>query len=460
MRLSLSELIMLKNRTFSRNEKMSRDQLEAMQLRKFRRLAASVQVHSPFYADIIQSRSIDVRSCCPEDFPILTKSLLMANFDRVVTDRRISKSALTNFIKHSQNPAELFLDEFFVVHTSGSSGEIGIFAFSQKDWARGLAQMGRHHTSGSGSERRKAATFNATDGHYAAISWSQILNQAPFNLYYDLLALEINSPLPSIIDQLNAFQPDSLSGYVNAMKVLAEEQRSGKLRISPREISVGGEVLAEQDKQSLEATFRCPVNNYYATTEHMYMGRSLPGDSTIHLWEDDLIFELHDDHTIVTNLFNLTLPLIRYRMDDILKPRERKTSPWPYTEIEGLIGRIENPPRFINQDGVEDFISPHTILDIFIPGVRRFQMQLQSKSSFQFAVCLEQSLNQQAETDAIAGIRSRLNNILARKKMANVRFNVVVADELPIDPLTRKFRLILDRSLNEAGEASSASNDA
>jgi phenylacetate-CoA ligase len=122
MRKSLSELIFLKNRTFARNETMSRQQLEAQQLRKFRRLVAYVQKHSPYYADLIASRSIDIYTCRLEDFPVLTKSAVMANFDRIITDRRLSKHMLTEFLKQSKDPAELYLDEYYVVHTSGSPG--------------------------------------------------------------------------------------------------------------------------------------------------------------------------------------------------------------------------------------------------------------------------------------------------------------------------------------------------
>jgi phenylacetate-CoA ligase len=449
MRLPQNLIILLKHYEYWRNEKLSRPELEAKQLRKFRRLVAFAKQRSPYFADIIRTRSIDIETCKPEDFPTLTKSNLMANFDRIVTDQRITKRAIADFLERSKDPAELFMDDIYAVHTSGSSGEVGMFVFSKEDWARGMAQMGRQHPLPTPFKRKKIAVYCATDGHYGGVSWLNILRQGINKRYFEVLALEINSPLPQVIEQLNAFQPDSLGGYVSGTKILAEKQQAGILKIAPNEITVGGEVLGDHDKAQLEQIFGCPVINIYGCTEHHVMGNTLAGESSIHLWEDDLIFELHDDHTIVTNLYNFTLPLVRYRMSDVLVRKTQKSSPWPYTEIDGVIGRLENTPKFMNRDGVEDFISPHTINEIFIPGVRRFQMQLIGKTSFRFMVCLNSSLGPRQQAEAVSGLQNRLNEILKQKMMDNVTFEIVVADDLPVDPKTRKFRLILDATKSE-----------
>jgi len=42
-------------------------------------------------------------------------------------------------------------------------------------------------------------------------------------------------------------------------------------------------------------------------------------------------------------------------------------------------------------------------------------------------------------------VAARLHEILARKRMENVAFEVVPTDDLPVNPRTRKFQLILDR---------------
>lgn len=338
---------------------------------------------------------------------------------------------------------DLFLNELTVVHTSGSSGEVGIFVFSKEDWARGMAQIGRYQSLPRIFKRKKMAYFGATEGHYAGISWLNILKKNPYRHYFDLLALDINTPLPQVIEQLNNFQPESLASYVTGTKILAEKQREGILKISPTEISIGGEVVSNQDKTQLEQTFHCPVMNLYSCAEHMWMGSSLPGQTSLHLREDDLIFELHNDHTTVTNLFNFTMPLIRYRMADILTPRAQQTASWPYMEIDGIIGRLEHTAKFINRDGEEDIISPLTFNELFTPGIKRFQIHLLNKTAFKFMVCLDSSISPQQKTDVVTGIYSGLRVILKQKRMDNVNMEVVVVDNLDIDPKSRKFQTIL-----------------
>jgi len=60
---------------------------DVLKLRKFRALVRHANARAPYYADIIRARGIDVATCTPADFPVLTKSLLMANFDGIVTDK-------------------------------------------------------------------------------------------------------------------------------------------------------------------------------------------------------------------------------------------------------------------------------------------------------------------------------------------------------------------------------------
>jgi phenylacetate-coenzyme A ligase PaaK-like adenylate-forming protein len=174
------------------------------------------------------------------------------------------------------------------------------------------------------------------------------------------------------------------------------------------------------------------------------MGGSRPGSSNIVLNDHDLIYELHPDHSVVTNMFNRTLPLIRYRMADILRPVESAEHA-PYLVIESLVGRNELQPKFKNRDGVEDFISPHTINEVFVAGVTRFQMHLLADDAFRFMVCLDASLSAEQRAAAVDGVGKRLREILAHKHMDNVRFDVVPTDDLPLNPRTRKFQLIVDK---------------
>ena len=78
----------------------------------------------------------------------------------------------------------------------------------------------------------------------------------------------------------------------------------------------------------------------------------------MYLFEDDLFFEFFDDQLIVTNIFNKTLPLIRYKMSDVLSPIVDKNNFYPFTKVSNFVGRQEFAPVFTNEIGEDDFIHP------------------------------------------------------------------------------------------------------
>jgi phenylacetate-coenzyme A ligase PaaK-like adenylate-forming protein len=444
----LAELMtrIAKAREVRRDSKLTRPEFEAQKLERFRRFARHARDRSPYYARIVAERRIDVDRCVPGDFPVLTKSLLMQNFDEVVTARGVTKAAVAEFLTRSKDPNDLFLSKYRVIHTSGSSGEVGYFVYSTLDWAR--ATMGGRRGPRPARKRKgkyRIAYFAAIDGHYAGVTMVSSFRRGLVRLFVDIGLFEVNSPLPEVIAALNEFQPDVLAGYTTALKILAEKQRAGALKLgSLIGIMTAGEATTEADRAFLEQTFGCAVVNTYGCSEHLGMGGSAPGSSNIVLHDHDLIYEFHPDHTIVTNMFNQTLPLIRYRMADILRPVESGEHA-PYLVIESLVGRNELQPVFKNRDGVEDFISPHTINEVFVAGVTRFQMHLLADDAFRFMVCLDASLGGAERAAAVEGVGQRLRDILARKRMDNVRFEVVPTDDLPVNPRTRKFQLIVDK---------------
>ena len=424
-----------------RNERLSRTQLEARQLTKFRRLVRFVQRRSPYYARVIAERKIDLERCTPRDFPVLTKRDVTQHFDELVTDRRVTREAILRFLERSRDPGELFLDYFNVVHTSGSSGEPGCFVFSPHDWTRGLAHGLRMHPFRPWPQR--IAFFGATGGHYGGVSMVATGKRSINKLFFRIRAFEINSPLAKVIEGLNAFRPEVLVGYAMALRILGEQRARGVLTIAPRLLESSGEPLGADDRAALERTFGAPVFNVYSCTEHLVMGLSRPGDGGMYLLEDDLIFELEPDHTRVTNLFNRTLPLIRYRLEDVLLPLESAPGPWPFRKVCEIVGRNEHVPFFRNARGGEDFISPHIINEFFVPGLRRFQMRVLDATSFAFCVCLEHGIAPERRATTLAAIERGWREILAQKQLDNVRFWIEEEDDLPVDPKTGKFRLVV-----------------
>ncbi len=423
-----------------RNLRISRKQLEAAQLKKFRRLVSHVQRHSPYYRAIIKKHGIDPVTCLPADFPVLTKRDVIEHFDDLVTDRRITRDGIAAFLARSKDPQELFLNRFHVLHTSGTSGTVGYYVFSHEAWIKGASHAVR---AAPLRWRRRTAFIAATRGHFAGASLMLTGNHGSNHFFYDVRTFDVGRPMPDIIAELNNFQPHALSGYATVLKMLAEAQERGELRIKPTHVGNGGEPLLPATKACLERVFQVPVMNAYASSEHLYMGMTLPGSDGMHLLEDDLIFELNSDHTCVTNLFNETMPLIRYRMDDVLVPDVTGPSPYPFTKVKEIVGRLEDALIFTNQHGREDFIHPIVIVELIVSGLNAWQIVLESRTSFRFRARLSAGQTAQERQATCDRIRDKMNAILAEKEMSNVRYEIEQVEELEIDPNTGKFRLVV-----------------
>lgn len=424
-----------------RNEKLNRTDFERKRQTKFTKLVRYINKQCPFYAQIIRDNNIDIDTCRPEDFPVITKSDVMDNFDRIVTCSDIDKAGISEFLSTSQDYAQLYRNKYHVLHTSGSSGEIGYFVFSEEDWTRGCTQLFRAHDVSL--RKLKFAFFGVTTGHFAGISMAAAGEILAGRRNYDFKPYDVHTPLDSVIDGLNAYQPDYLIGYTSGLKLLAEQQIKGKLKLTLINVDSAAEPLTLADRQLLESAFQAPVLNFYASTEFLVMGVGKSDYQGLILFEDDLIYELHEDHSCITSLFNYTMPLIRYRMDDVLTPTSGPSPIPPYRQIEEVIGRMEQAPIFLNQHGMESFIAPSVIIGFYVKHLRQFQFQVVNKVSFHFVINFDKNITATEKNEALQQIQDKLKRILHERDLDNVTFTIEEVDYIPLDRKTGKFKLIV-----------------
>ena len=105
----------------------SKDRLLKIQEQRFERLLRYAVKYSDFYRELY--RGIDINSCSLQDLPVITKSVMMENFDRLVTDSRLKLSEIYEWTADKNNFGKLFLDEFLPIPTSGSTGEYALVVY-------------------------------------------------------------------------------------------------------------------------------------------------------------------------------------------------------------------------------------------------------------------------------------------------------------------------------------------
>jgi len=430
--------------SLSKNLNHSRRKILELREKKFRKILRYAYRKIPFYKEFYGSYGIkeNMLDEIPiNELPTINKNIMIDNFDKFFKDDKITKNKVEDFLNNNPNPTSLLYDKYHVIHSSGSTGTVGYYLYSEKEWDF-IKAISTRMFSNFTLKRKKYAFIGAVDGHYAAISlFLSPLNQPEKFFYKDYIVMDINKPVKTYLKKLNDFQPDNLTGYPYGIRSLAQFQNEGFLNIHPEVIVCGGEPLLKNVKLFLKEVWKdSEIVDSYATSESLAMGVSREDLKGMYIYDDAVYLEIKEDRTILTNLYNYTQPIIRYELTDILKKSKDEEGKWPFTKIEQIIGRTELIPFFVNLDGEKDFIHPIVIAEFFVKGVTKFQFIQKDQSSFVFKIVVSQK---EPSDKIVQEVRKKLYDILEKKKMKNVNFEVKVVEDIKPDEKTGKFKLIV-----------------
>lgn len=122
-------------------------------------------------------------------------------------------------------------------------------------------------------------------------------------------------------------RPPFLLAYANTLALFARFVRDQQLApVRPRAIICSGEVLTDESRALIEATFAAPVFNRYGSREFSVIASECDRHEGLHVNAENLLVEvLHqgqpvidrEGEIVVTDLRNLAMPLIRYRTRDV-----------------------------------------------------------------------------------------------------------------------------------------------
>jgi len=364
------------------HERWTRPQLEAYQAEALRRLRAYAYARSPFYQRF--HKGLTDRPL--HELPVLTKATVMENFDKLVTDRTVY---LEEVRAHMANDREgkRFLNRYWVMATSGSTGHPGVFLFDHDEWVAVLASFGRAHEWAGvpmmPTHRMKMASVAALTSGSPWHASAQIAATAQswwMRAWMPTLSFDAAQPLAEIVQQLNGWQPHLLTGYPSMMRILADEQLAGRLHIQPHLIMPGSEVLTDETRRLIEAAWgQPPFDGYGATEAGGWLAAETPDHTGLYLFEDKVIVEVVDeqyrpvprgvygDKVLITVLASRTQPLIRYELSDSVRlAADTGNSRLPFARIDGIQGRTEDILRLPGVSGKEVAVHPitfHHVLD-------------------------------------------------------------------------------------------------
>jgi len=441
-----------KIRSVKKTEQLNTQQVRVLQEKRLRDLLKHTLEKSRFYKRYYREHGItldQVDKITLSEIPPINKKIMMENYDEFVCDPKINRKDLEEFISDPSNRGKKYKNSYQVIHTSGSTGTIGLFVYGAGDWdwLRAMVVARVTRTKINFFKKTKIAYIGATDGHYAGISIAQ---SAP-RFLFDFLPLSVNSPLQEICEKVNQFQPMALSGYSSGVYLLAGEQIKGNINIKPKRVICSADPLTSSMRDTIKKAFGVEPVNFYAASESIGLGADCDINQGSHLFNDWHCFEIVDKNLkpvklgepgmlLLTNLYNYTQPLIRYQMtDEIIVDDKPCECGCPFPVIKNIAGRQEEFLWFEKQDGGKEYIHPIMIVEFFVSGLEKLQVIQTQKNRLLMKVIIHGEREK-----VLSAIRKRMTEILKGKGLENVvGFDVEVIKQIAIDPKTGKFKLII-----------------
>lgn len=415
---------------------------ETHQRKKLNKLLSYAWQNSNFYQQHLIAHGInehDLAHVELEDLPFTNKTLLMEHFDDFVTDPQLSKAKLEHWMRFHPNNNDLYCDKYRVLHTSGTSASQGIFVYDQSVWENNCYKLLFSVLKPSIDTLKiflrgklRVAFIGATDGHYTGVSYAKQLPRAICHV----MDLSINMEHDKLTSALNDFQPHYVVGYANALKVLSNQANEGKLNLKPHGVVNSGEQLTRDISDSIIKAFGiAPVNLYIATEGAI--GFSLGPDRPMELHEDLMITEVIDEQgnmteqgdlgqIVITNLNNLAMPLIRYKIDDQAIPEYRANNKWCH-RLTKLYGRNYSMVPIMTQDGKHETLHPNLLVEFYNHNIEQFQFISNSQDEITIRYVATEDYNEE--------VLSEFNLLLAEKNaVGSTRVKLERMSFIPPDP--------------------------
>lgn len=456
---------------YNRVLNLSPERWQARQDERFRALIKHTHAHSAFYRNKWQGINPD--SCRLQELPVVTKTELMANFNEVVTDSRLQRDEIMEWMSDVSRIGQYYLDQYVVCHTSGSQGQVAIVVQDREAPFHLFAmQVARGHAMPKTWGTLFKKIFQKRS------RWAMVLFKPcfipsgaafgympkPSKKLADMLRLNLMDPFEENVRKLEEFQPNFITAYVHVLEQLARAAKEGKTSLAKlgclQLVIAISEPLLPDTQKYIEQHLGVPVANHYAMGECPALSLGCPAGKGSHINTDMAILENVDDQyrpvppgkhgskVLLTNLLNRVQPFVRYEIDDVIT-----ISPDPcpcgnklplISSIEGRAndqfwihthqGTVQEMSNFIFKDAYLSLLEIAEYQVIQVEGRNRFQLLIQLVPGA--ALTKQEILN-------------AVNTIVKNEDVpAELDMEVIYVEQIPRDVKSGKVR----RFINKAGK--------
>jgi phenylacetate-CoA ligase len=418
-------------------ERIKRAQRDALQT-----LLRHAAEDSPFHRRRLAG--IDHAAVDPADLsalPVMTKTQMMDALDDVFTDRRLGRAEIDSALAVTGPEPVPILGDYIALASGGCSGRRGLFVLDRAAVAAFTAAVTRQpvgtpHASDPPRGPPGIAFVAAASAVHATAMISALTCGDDPPVRFDLVPATL--PLNEIVKRLNELRPQVLGGYASMLARLAAEARAGCLQITPALVSSTSETLLPEIRSAIRGAFGVPVLDSFGSTEGL-VGKTGPDDDVFVFNTDLCIVELVDADNgpvepgvpsakvLVTNLYNLTQPLIRYELTDtFIRQPDAIEDGYLRARVRGRSDEV------LHYNTID--IHPITIRTVMVktPQVIDYQVR-QTRSGIDVFAITTDPLN-------LAGLADRLRQALIDGGLTRPDVTVQPVDRLDRHPVTGKLR--------------------
>lgn len=329
--------------------KWDRPTLEQHQQDRISIILDYVRQHSPYYDNLLD------QGCSLNDVPIIDKSIMMAHFDEINT-AGLQRDSLVDFKIHQEREGGtgLFASKFSIGLSSGTSGNRGLTVLGQSErelygcllWAR----------SGIPKEIRQIRLLFTLRTNNAAF-------MEPRSFGAKIIFADYTHSAKELIKLINEKRINILAGPPSLLRMIAAE--SDSLEKPLQAIISYAEVLDSETESYLENRLGVPVIQIYQGSEGFIASTCRAGN--LHINEDVILVQeegVNDPNNqvknvILTDLYRVTQPIIRYRLGDLLELDPEPCSCGScFRRIKVIHGRSDDIFHLRGQDGNLRYLFP------------------------------------------------------------------------------------------------------
>jgi phenylacetate-CoA ligase len=327
--------------------------LAAERERRLRELLVYAAEHSPFWRERLAGHDLaNFTEADLPSLPILTKTEMMQEFDRVLTVPGLTRARVAEHIESLDG--DKYLDgEYRAIVSSGYTGTAAFHVYGWDAFVTFVMQGSRWTgRRGEHPDAVLAQCFSCSARHEsgAFYAFSSFEGGGPTSHCFDATLA-----LVEIVDRLNNIRPavQALQGWPSLIWELALEAMQGRLTIKPTWVSVAGELCTEPVREAVRSAWGVEASEFWGCSEGTYAFPCGVGEGK-HVADDLVILEPADvdgnvvpygqpaERLLLTNLFNLVQPLIRYDLKDAVTMTDE---PCPcgcaHRRITSVNGRID-----------------------------------------------------------------------------------------------------------------------